>query len=120
MKRTFQFICILLFSLTACEYENIEDLTPAVNFDNCKTDSVSFQADIEPIFRQNCSTSGCHDSGSFNGDFSTYAGIKAGVDDNNKIKQRVVIRKDMPASAPLPDCEIRKLTAWLDAGAPNN
>ena len=79
-----------------------------------------FQTDIQPIFVQNCNNSGCHGSGSIFGDFTSYAGIKAKIDDNDKIRRRVIIEKSMPESGPLPDCEIRKLTAWLDAGAPNN
>lgn len=120
MKKTFQFICILLFSLTACEYENIEDLKPAVNLDNCKTDSVSFQTDIEPIFVNNCNIQGCHGNGSIDGDFTTYQGIKNKIDDGDLIRKEVITQKSMPKGTTLSDCEIRKLTAWLDAGAPNN
>lgn len=120
MKRTLQLICCISLILTACEYENTEDLRPIELVDTCPTDSLTFQADIEPIFIQNCNNSGCHNSGSSFGDFTSYAGIKSKIDDNDKIRQRVIIEKSMPASAPLPDCEIRKLTAWLDAGAPNN
>ncbi len=119
MKKIIPILSALLL-LSACEYTSIEELKPEELVDNCPTDSLSFQTDIKPIFVQNCNNSGCHNSGSFNGDFTTYAGIKAKIDDNDKIRQRAVIKKDMPAAAPLPDCEIRKLTAWLDAGAPNN
>ena len=120
MKKILTLLSGAMLILTACEYENIEELRPTELVDTCTTDSLTFQTDIEPIFRQDCNNSGCHNSGSSFGDFTSYAGIKAKIDDNDKIRRRAIIEQTMPDAAPLPDCEIRKLTAWLDAGAPNN
>jgi hypothetical protein len=112
-------ICMpILF--TACESENKEDLFPVDPAVVCKTDSMSFSMDIKPIIAKNCAISGCHVSGFNDGDFTTYQGIKDKIDNGDLIRQRVVIKKDMPASGPLPDCEIAKIESWLNAGAPNN
>jgi hypothetical protein len=119
MKKIVPILAVMLF-LAACEYQSIEELRPKETVDSCPSDSLTFQTDIEPIFRQNCNNSGCHNNGSFFGDFTTYAGIKAKIDDNDKIRQRVIIEQNMPASGPISECEMKKLTAWLDAGAPNN
>lgn len=84
-------------------------------------DSIKFSADVNPIITANCNTPGCHDTGSGNGDFTTYTGIKAKVD-NGTFKARVMDGNPtfMPASGALPADQIAKLKCWLDKGAPNN
>jgi hypothetical protein len=119
-----KFIIIATISLSAlfsaCESENKEELFPVDPAVVCTTDSMSFSMDINPIIAKNCAISGCHVSGFNDGDFTTYQGIKDKIDNGDLIRERVVIKKDMPASGPLPDCEINKIKSWLDAGAPNN
>lgn len=84
-------------------------------------DSVKYSTTIEPIIVANCSTSGCHDAGSGNGDYTTYAGVKQKVD-NGTFKMRVVDGTPtfMPATGSLPAEQIAKITCWLNTGAPNN
>lgn len=111
---------LLPFLFTSCESENKEELFPKDPAVVCTTDSMSFSMDINPIIAANCAISGCHVSGFSEGDFTSYQGIKDKIDNGDKIRERVVIKKDMPASGPLPDCEIKKIESWLNAGAPNN
>lgn len=88
--------------------------------DDCDTTQYSFSGTIKPIIDQNCATTtACHAGGSPYGDFTTYAGVKSRVD-NQQIQKRAIVQKDMPPAAPLPDCELLLIKNWIDAGALNN
>jgi len=84
-------------------------------------DSVTFTDSIQPIMNASCTTPGCHDVGSLNGDLTTYAGVKAKVD-NGSFQARVIdgTPTPMPPAGLLPAEEINRLKCWLAAGAPNN
>lgn len=106
--------------VSACEYNNAEDLYPV---QMCDTVSVTYSATIAPIIMQNCFD--CHGG---NAEISGiplegYANLKNMVD-----AQRLVgairhqsgfsfMPKDRPA---LPECEILKIEKWVAAGAPDN
>ena len=111
--------CLLLFfSLSACYYDNEEELYPASNI--CQTGNLTFLQDIQPIIARNCASPACHVSnGSGNGVFETYEGIKEKVD-NGSFRNRTIVIKDMPPSASLSSCDIKKLESWLNNGAQNN
>lgn len=85
----------------------------------CDSLSVKFATDITPIIQVNCAITGCHDGTSAPGNFTTYAGIKAKVDDG-KLRSRVLTIKDMPPVGPLPDSSLQKIECWINDGAPNN
>lgn len=117
-------LCIssILLLFQSCYYDNEEELYEFYYLqNNCDSiSSISFTNDIMPIVQGNCSLSGCHIAGgSGNGIFESYAGIKAKVD-NGSLHQRVVVEKSMPPSQPLNSCQINKIHAWINAGAPNN
>jgi len=77
-------------------------------------------ANIKPIINANCTSSSCHGAGSSNGDYTTYAGLKAKAD-NGSLDERVLQKKDMPKSAPALSLDDRKkIKCWLLNGAPNN
>lgn len=86
---------------------------------------ISYSITIHPLVEMNCGiSSGCHGSGSFNGEFNTYSALKVYVD-NGTINNRVLVAKDMspsyaPDSAKLTDCERTLIQIWLDQGAQNN
>jgi hypothetical protein len=103
---------------TSCQYDNEEELYPDIE---CDTVNVSYAEDIEPIIENDCATSGCHVAGGTgNGIFNNYTRVKAKVD-NGSMRQRVVGQQDMPPDPEsLTQCQIDKVEAWLDAGAPNN
>ena len=88
--------------------------------ESCDTSDYSFSGRIAAIFSTSCATSiGCHSSGSSNGSFTSYTEIKPFID-NGSIRDRVVVKRDMPVTAPLPSCDIDVLVKWIEAGAPNN
>lgn len=86
---------------------------------DCSTISSGYASNIKPIIDGNCLSSGCHNAGSANGDFTTYAGLKAKVD-NGSIDNRVIQQKNMPLNNPLATDELKKIKCWLNSGAPNN
>lgn len=93
--------------------------TPPPTMDLCDSLNVTFSGTVVPLLNANCTTPGCHSAGSGNGDYTTYAGIKAKVD-NGTFKTRVIDDKNMPPSGPLSPSDLDKLKCWLEDGAPNN
>lgn len=89
----------------------------------CDTANVTYSASIRPIITGKCQ--GCHSSTSPGGgyDFTTYAGVKARVDDG-RLWGAV---NYMPGYSAMPKngirlstCDLAKIKKWMDAGAPNN
>lgn len=91
------------------EYKNLD----------CSTISSAYNANIKPIIDANCISSGCHNSGSNNGDFTSYAGLK-GKADNGSLENRVLDKKDMPPSGALSLDDRKKIKCWIENGALNN
>ena len=88
--------------------------------DECDTTAYTYSGTIKAIVDLNCATSsGCHGNGSQYGAFTTYAGVKARVD-NQLIQKRAVVNQDMPPAGSMPDCERLLIKNWIDAGAQNN
>jgi hypothetical protein len=85
------------------------------------TDTIFDPRSIQVIVVQYCSyQSGCHEQGSVNGDFTTYQGIEAKVE-NGSLYQRVVVQRDMPPTFSylyLDSCQIKEFYLWIKEGAP--
>lgn len=87
--------------------------------DTCDSTDFTFSGKVKFIIESNCATSvSCHGAGSVN-DYTTYAGLKAKVD-NGTFELRVLRNLNMPPAAPLPECERIILSKWLENGAPND
>lgn len=117
-KKTFFLLPLLgvcLNVIISCKKNKKDDLN---NLD-CSKISSSFAANVKPIMEGSCLTSGCHNAGSTNGDFTSYAGIKAKVD-NGSMDNRVIQTKNMPLSGSLSMDQLKKIKCWLNSGAPNN
>lgn len=99
-------IVVVIIS-SACKKENTEEI-------DCK-----YASGITPIINANCLTSGCHNTGSLNGDFTTYTGLKK-VASSGALENRVIINQTMPPSKPLSDEDRKKIKCWIDSGSPNN
>lgn len=109
--------CVLVVALTiatllACKKDDYKNL-------DCNEINAGFAADIEPVIKANCLSSGCHDSGSRHGDFTEYKGIK-GKANNGSLEKRVLTKKDMPAGNPLSLDDRKKIKCWLNNGAADN
>jgi len=89
----------------------------------CDSSNVTFNGSIKPIINNKCL--GCHSSAAPQGNinYSTYAGVKAKVDDG-RLWGAI---NHLPGFSALPkngnklsECEITQFRKWIAAGAPNN
>lgn len=118
-------IFLLLFFglgiIISCKKKAPSATTPKDDLNNvdCSTINSSYSTNVKPIIDGNCLSSGCHNSGSSNGDFTVYAGIKAKVD-NGSINNRVIQQKNMPFTSSLSTEQLIKIKCWINSGAPNN
>jgi hypothetical protein len=105
---------------SGCYYDVRSELYPD-SF--CDTANIAFATTIEPIIQGNCALPGCHVAGGTGtGDFTTYEGFLAQVE-NGAVPQAIQHTgyvSPMPPSGKLPDCDIKKILLWVNAGAPNN
>lgn len=103
--------------LGSCYYDVEEELYP--QDPDCVTAEMTYEGEISTIINTNCAISGCHVAGTGRVDFTGYAGVSQ-VANSGELRQKVVIEKSMPPSKPLSACEIAKIEAWLNQGAPEN
>jgi len=119
IKRTTLLIFTLaIYFLQGCYYDIEQELYPS---GGCNTANMSYATDIVPILENNGCIA-CHgDLASL--DINGYADLKIYVDNGRlmgSINQLSGFRA-MPDNQPkINQCEIDKLQAWIDAGAPNN
>lgn len=91
--------------------------------DACDTNDFKFSTAIKPLMQNKCQ--GCHNPASLGGgvDLSTYTAVKASAV-SGKLYGSITWAsgfKAMPqGSVKLPDCEIKQVKKWIDAGTPNN
>ena len=114
-------VAAMIIALHSCYYDNVEDLYPSSS--TCDTTNVTYTNSVKPVIDANCLS--CHNDALANGNvsFSSYDKIAA-VATSGKLLG--VIRHDsnyppMPLGADkLPDCTIKKIEVWVNAGAQNN
>ncbi|MBI1266702.1 MAG: hypothetical protein GC193_04625 [Cryomorphaceae bacterium] len=107
-------ITATIFSLTSCYYDVESELYPNQNCDTPAT--LVYATDVAPIIANSCGIAGCHVSGGTGtGNFETYEGVKAKVDDGS-FEARTFVQKNMPPT-PLNTCDLELLQAWVAAGA---
>ena len=110
---------LLVLSLSNCK----KDDTNSGGSPDCGSLPHAYSTDIKPIVLNNCAISGCHVSGgSGPGDFTTYQAL-ANAATNGSLKDRVIIKKDMPPSSSgktLTQEQRDKILCWINDGAPNN
>lgn len=100
----------------ACNYDKEEALYP--NGLTCANLNARFSIDVKPIIENNCAFEGCHGAGSTNGpgQLLTFKEIKAAAPE---IKAALVTRL-MPKGFSITTMEIKKISCWVDSGAPEN
>lgn len=111
MKKTAQIMIgiacgvILIFS---CKTTKTASTTPVV--------AATYKTSVKKILDQSCN--GCHNNPEKKkGDFTTYAGVKAKID-NGTFKELVFEKKTMPPNSALSADDFAKLKQWFDAGSP--
>lgn len=89
----------------------------------CDTSNVTYSGAIRSIITNKCQ--GCHSGPSAGGgyDYTTYAGVKARVNDGSLLGAV----NHVPGYSPMPKngnklsvCELTQIKKWIDAGAPDN
>ena len=115
------FICLAAFC--SCANNKTEEPKPEPVVE-CVPGEYSFATNVKPIIETKCATSsGCHATGSFTGDFTNFQELKEKVT-NGKFKNSVLDHKApvMPpmGSAELTEAELKILKCWHNNGAPNN
>ena len=124
-------VLTVVILLAGCYYDKADQLypdpsnNPGTGGNLCDTTAMSFTNDIKPIMMQYCGLAGCHDAAtpSFGYDLTIYAGVKMANDADRLIG---VINhqsgfQPMPKGMPkLNECNINKITAWVNQGALDN
>ncbi|MCB0607205.1 MAG: hypothetical protein H6562_25165 [Lewinellaceae bacterium] len=119
-KLIFFLISFSIMGITSCYYDVEEELYPQ---NSCVTDGATYQGTVLPIIQNNCYI--CHSQSAKQGNvvLEGYDNLKFYVDNQKLVG---VINhapgfQQMPQGQPkLGDCNIAKIEAWVQAGAPNN
>ncbi len=111
-------LILIVPAISSCYYDVEEELYSTVV---CNTPvAVNFTTHVQPVINSFCASSGCHVTGGTGvGNFETYAGVKAKVDDGS-FTERTLQAKNMPPSGNLSTCDLELLQAWVDLGSPEN
>lgn len=112
----FFLIMVILTSFVGCKKK--KEMKEILNA-NCSGVPASYNSDLKPLVNASCMGSGCHGTGSSNGDFTTYAGIK-NKSDNGSLFSRVVKNGTMPPAGALTKDQRIAFKCWIDNGAQNN
>lgn len=111
---------ISAFAIAGCYYDK-EDL---LYNSACDTTNVTYSSTITGILNSyGCKS--CHSGASASGNINleTYANVKARVTDGKlfgAINHSAGFTPMPDGSAKMNSCDINKVKAWIDAGAPNN
>lgn len=114
MTKTSLLTAAIIISLSSCYYDVESEL-----YQNqvCNTPAtIDYATDVAPVIAAACGTPSCHATGGTGtGNFETYEGVKAKVDDGS-FEDRTFVQKNMPPT-PLNTCDLELLQAWVAAGA---
>ncbi len=125
MRRITQFFWLMcsFIILSSCYNDSEEELYPGTGGGICDTSNITFSGTIQPILASNCNH--CHNSSITSGGVVTdsYQALLPHV--QSGIFRKAVNHEPgatpMPQNAQkLPACELTKINAWINAGAPNN
>jgi hypothetical protein len=112
--KTLTFLSLLALAAVSCK----KDKTTPIECGEI----ISYAADVQPIIMNSCATTGCHSgpNASNNMNFVTYEGV---------FEHRILIGRSvrhesgvipMPFGPQLSADKIRKISCWIEQGAPNN
>ena len=107
------FILVAILCFSCSKDDKVTDVA-------CDGSNLSYNTGVSDIINSNCNASGCHNSGSPHGSFTSFSGLQ-GVVNNGTFNQRVLVNQDMPeGSATLTESQLNKLKCWVDNGFPEN
>ncbi len=122
MIKATSFFILVLLSLSACYYDNKEDLYIILSSGECDTVAVNYTQTVQPLLDAQCVS--CHQAGNSSGNvlLDSYASAKQYAE-NGRLMGSVKHESgysSMPPGGSLSDCDIAKLEAWVAAGSPEN
>ena len=133
MKKITGLTAILtLLILAGCYNDKYNKLYPLPASTTCDTSTITYSHDIAPIITANCYSSsanggGCHDAAgaaTSGYDYQTSVTVIQGNALNGTLLgdlNWVARHNNMPKNGnKLPDCDINKITRWVNQGALNN
>lgn len=111
--------------LQSCYNDKRDQLYPAPVNNTCDTTNVTYSGTVSAIMSANCASSGCHNSATNSAGYSldNYNGVRAaaiGPRFFGAINHAPGFSPMPKTGAKLSDCDIKKLSVWVAAGAPNN
>ena len=104
----FAFVLFLMVLYSSSCKKN--DFTPT-----CDGSTPTYDSTISSIINSSCTSSGCHGTGSSNGVFTSYTGIKS-VLDNGKFEKEVLEKQSMPRGGSLTQDQLNQLQCWMEQG----
>ncbi len=125
MKRIILIGFVLISGLSACYYDNFEELNPGLGLAGCTdtTGAISFTAKVLPIMTAYCGTNDatCHLNNSSTGFYilNTKAGVEVAIADGNFLNSinHVSGASAMPKNGgKLDACSIAVIEKWIATG----
>ncbi len=118
--KTISVIIVLSIISYGCYYDKEEEIYPMID---CVTSDMSYSSDILPILISDCY--GCHkaDANFGNVTLEGYEEVLKYVNNGSllgSINHEGGYSPMPKNSAKLVDCELEKIAAWINDGAPNN
>lgn len=119
-KIPFYSLLLTVVVLSSCEYNTEDEVFAGIE---CKTEEMSYLADIKPVIENNCLT--CHSADILDGgvNLEDYNNLKFWVD-NGRVQGAI---SHLPTFIPMPPageelspCNKAKILSWIDEGALNN
>lgn len=110
-----------LLTMSGCYYDVVEELYPGDA--SCDTSQVTYTGDILPLLQAQCMV--CHSAAASQGNVNLegYTQVKTYAD-NGKLLGSVSHASGYVAmpqgAAQLSSCNVNKIRAWINRGAPNN
>lgn len=113
-------ILLIIFSFSACYYDNEQDIKGVVD---CDTSAVKYSVQIVKIMNDNCNN--CHSTAANAGGviLDNYNAIKGYALDGSlygSVSHNSKYSAMPKGAAKMSDCNIATIKAWVDAGALNN
>lgn len=118
----FFLVLALSAALTGCYYDIEAELYPLTN-NACDTTGVTYNGTVAPLMQAQCVS--CHSASFASGNIAldSYNGVKASAQ-NGSLYGSINYSSGfspMPQGGNKMDaCSIKRIKAWIDAGAPNN
>ncbi|MBL0316874.1 MAG: hypothetical protein IPP69_14355 [Flavobacteriales bacterium] len=106
-------ICLAMSILISCKKESSKK-TPT-----CDGSHPTYNSAIKSIINGNCNSSGCHNAGSSNGDFTSYSGLAPYLN-NGSFKREVLTNQTMPENGSLSQTQLNSIQCWVNDGYPEN